>query len=118
MILHITTPELWEAAKLNNSYEAPSLSIEGFIHCSTMEQITHTADRFYPSREGLVLLCIEEDLLESELKWEEASETSPHYNNRFPHIYGPINISAVTQVIDFPTGSDGRFSLPTALQNR
>ncbi|MEM1327922.1 MAG: DUF952 domain-containing protein [Bacteroidota bacterium] len=115
MILHITTPELWEAAKLKNSYTAPSLNIEGFIHCSTAEQITHTANRFYKSREGLILLVIEEDLLESECKWEAASDTSPHYNNVFPHIYGPINISAVTQVIDFPVGSDGQFVTPAQL---
>jgi hypothetical protein len=35
----------------------------------------------------------------------------------FPHIYGPLNLDAVTEVMDFPCGPDGRFVLPAALRN-
>ncbi len=33
----------------------------------------------------------------------------------FPHIYGPLNVSAVIQVMDFAPGADGKFKLPEIL---
>ncbi len=34
---------------------------------------------------------------------------------RFPHIYGPINLDAVIQVLDFEPDENGDFTLPTSL---
>ena len=36
----------------------------------------------------------------------------PGVGNLFPHIYGPINISAVLKAVDFPANEDGSFTLP------
>ena len=47
IIYHITTKHNWEIAIANNFYEAPSLQIEGFIHCSTKEQVAGGLDRYY-----------------------------------------------------------------------
>jgi uncharacterized protein (DUF952 family) len=33
-------------------------------------------------------------------------------DERFPHIYGPLNLDAVTQVLPFEPSDDGLFSLP------
>lgn len=119
MILHITTHEDWNAAKIAGVYSAPSLQTEGFIHCSTVKQAVDTANIFFKGQQGLILLCIDESKLTSECKYEVPAgggKHDPSVGNLFPHVYGPINISAVIKVVDFPVGADGLFSLPQELK--
>ena len=73
-------------------YGAESLRSQGFIHCSTVEQVVQTANRFYRGRADLVLLCIDEALLESEIRYEEGEP-----GQQFPHIYGPLNLESYRQ---------------------
>jgi len=115
MILHITSRGDWKAAQTRGSYVAPSLDAEKFIHCSTEKQVLHVANAFYRGRNDLVLLVIDEAKLEPRLKWEPpAAQPAAGISetDSFPHIYGPINLSAVTSVVDFAPGSDGTFILP------
>ena len=34
---------------------------------------------------------------------------------KFPHVYGPLPVEAVIQVLDFEPGPDGCFALPATL---
>jgi uncharacterized protein (DUF952 family) len=118
MILHITTLKEWKIAQINSEYTAPSLISDGFIHCSTLEQTVDTANIFFKGHNGLVLLCIDENKLKSECKYEDPSgggKHDPSLGNLFPHIYGPVNISAVVKVVDFPANDVGLFALPKEL---
>jgi len=118
MILHITTNEAWQKAQQTGEYKAPSLNSEGFIHCSTLKQTIDTANIFFKGQKGLILLCIDENKLNSECKYEGPTggvQHDPGVGNLFPHVYGPINLSAVIKVIDFPSNADGFFSLPNEL---
>lgn len=120
MILHITTRQDWENAVKNNIYTAPSIEKEGFIHCSTIKQAVDTANIFFKGQKGLVLMCIEEAKLESLCKYEDPTGGGLHNPDNgalFPHIYGPINLSAVVKVLDFPVNEEGLFVLPKELQN-
>lgn len=122
MILHITTQQDWENARVNGEYTAPSLKDEGFIHCSTPEQAIDTANIFFKGQNGLVLLCIDEKKLESECRFEDpAGATVERHDtqteNLFPHIYGPVNNSAVIKVLNFPLNEKGVFELPIELTN-
>ena len=121
MIIHITTNKDWEKAKMNGKYSAPSLLSDGFIHCSTIKQTTDTANIFFKGQNGLVLLCINEKKLQSECKYEDPAgggQHDPNVGNLFPHIYGPINISAVIKILDFPTDENGFFGLPKELLDK
>jgi len=117
MIFHITTRVAWEEAQTQGEYTAPSLSVEGFIHCSTISQILPVAENFYKGQKGLVLLVIDPALLSSALQWEAPSEHIPHVGvpegEKFPHIYGPINLNVVVKVVDFKENESGEFILPT-----
>lgn len=115
MILHITTSSEWEKARLAGEYSAPSLESDGFIHCSTIKQTVDTANNFFRGLTGLILLCIDEEKLESECKYEDpvgGGQHDPGVGNLFPHVYGPINLFAVIKVVDFPTDDNGFFKLP------
>lgn len=108
MILHITTRAGWEAAQESGEYRLDTLATEGFIHCSTPEQVLGPANEFYRGRPDLVLLVIDPARLAASLVYEDCYETG----TAFPHIYGPLNLDAVTQVVPFPHGPDGTFELP------
>jgi len=116
IILHITTREAWELAQRQGEYTAPSITGEGFIHCSTRTQVVPVANKFYAGQSGLILLVIDPGRLSSDLKWEPPFEGLPpaevSASDVFPHIYGPVNLDAVIQVIDFSPTPDGRFILP------
>lgn len=108
LILHITTSPEWEAAAASGEYRAPSLESEGFIHCSTPAQVVHVGDWFYRDVPDLVLLCIDPGKLTSELLWEPSSDA---FAGEFPHVYGPITVSAVRAVVPWTRG-EGGFELP------
>ncbi|MEZ4667126.1 MAG: DUF952 domain-containing protein [Anaerolineae bacterium] len=112
-ILHITARQAWQAAQSSGAYVAPSLDSEGFIHCSTAEQVERVANSFYRGQNDLVLLRIETERLTATLKWEAPVQSSdPHNNLVFPHVYGPINIDAVEKVVEFLPDASGTFTLP------
>lgn len=114
MILHITLRQDWQAAAKADEYRAASLQSDGFIHCSTVEQVVDTANLFFRGRENLVLLCIDENRLNAALKYEDptGSGHDPGVGPVFPHVYGPINRDAIRQVVEFPCRTDGSFALP------
>jgi uncharacterized protein (DUF952 family) len=117
-ILHVTSRKAWIDATRAGRYTAPSLESEGFIHGSTIKQVLPVASKYYQGQTGLVLLEIDPKRLTSELKWEPPSGGAlpgvPE-GDAFPHIYGPINLDAVLQVLDFEPGPNGEFSLPASL---
>lgn len=116
MIFHITSRADWEAAQQRGDYRAESLETEGFIHCSTFSQVLPVAENFYKGQSGLILLGIEPSLLSFPLQWEPPSGGSPPpgvpAGDSFPHIYGPINLNAVTKILDLKTDSNNKFILP------
>ncbi|MBD2462454.1 DUF952 domain-containing protein [Oscillatoria sp. FACHB-1407] len=105
MIFHITSRSHWQQAQSIGEYRADSLTTEGFIHCSKAEQVIWVANQFYRNSPDLVLLHIDPSKLTAELRYD-AIETG----EEFPHLYGALNLDAVTQVIDFSPQPDGTFS--------
>jgi uncharacterized protein (DUF952 family) len=112
-ILHITSRAAWSEAQTRAAYSADSLAGQGFIHCSRLGQVLRVANSFYAGQPGLVLLVIDPVRLSSELRWEPGTDLATEL---FPHIYGPINLEAVLQVVDFEPAADGKFHLPESLE--
>ena len=106
-LLHICPAQDWQDAGIRGEYRADSLALEGFIHCSTPEQVARTANRFYRGQVDLVLLVIDAGQVAAEIKYEAAD------GELFPHLYGPLNLNAVTKVQAFSPAADGTFSPPT-----
>ncbi len=112
MIFHLTTAEEWAASSSagvhTGSTRGRTLSQEGFIHCSAAEQWPEVRRAFFADVPDLVLLHIDETLLSSPLRWDDVPGAGT-----FPHIYGPVDLSAVVAVevlpaLDGPSRSPGR----------
>ena len=95
-IFHITARSAWERALTTGDYRPESLANEGFIHCSQFEQVVGTAQRYFAGHTDLVLLCIDPEAVNSEIRYEAGRDST-----LFPHIYGSLNLEAVVQVIAF-----------------
>jgi uncharacterized protein (DUF952 family) len=116
MIYHITSLTAWNEARQRGDYRADSLEKEGFIHCSTQEQVVPVTEKYYKGQDSLILLVIEPERLTSDLKWEPPAEGAPPpgvpEGSLFPHIYGPINLEAVVRVFDLQSKPDGKYAFP------
>lgn len=125
MILHITSRVEWQAAQTRGDYRAPSLETEGFIHLSTVKQVLHVANAFYRGQSGLALLVVDETRISlsevegrSRVKWEAPAgvpASGISQDDKFPHVYGPLNLDAVVDVLDFNPDDNGNFQLPESL---
>jgi uncharacterized protein (DUF952 family) len=112
-ILHITHRTDWEAAASSGYYAPASLDVEGFIHCSTFAQTADTANQFFANQQGLVLLCIDTAKTDAKVRYEGPADVQdPRTELLFPHIYGPLNLSAVVRVAEFAPNKHGKFQLP------
>ena len=115
LIYHITTQAAWQIAQKQGSYTDPSLEDQGFIHLSDLNQVTRVANAIFVGQSGLVLLEVETERLEAPLKYEPPDTGVPaaHYSGElFPHLYGVLNLEAVTRVLAFTPSADGTFTLP------
>ena len=107
-IFHIATREAF--AKDQAAFYSPELfQDEGFIHCSTADQIIRVADTRFRGQSGLLLLCLDTNKVKAEIRYENLEGGQ----ELFPHIYGQINTEAIVQVAEFEPGVDGYFVLPT-----
>jgi uncharacterized protein (DUF952 family) len=112
-LLHITSREQWQTAQAAGIYRGDTLKTDGFIHCSLAAQVIDVANTLYQGRDDLVLLVIDEAQVEPEVRYEDCYETGQH----FPHLYGPLNVDAVRDVLPFSPGTDGTFRLPEPLRS-
>ena len=97
-IFHIATDADWRRTLETGSYTTSTvgrtLAEEGFIHASRRDQVPGVFDRYYAGLdEHLVLLTIDPRRLRSEVR------VDPVGDDTYPHVYGPINRSAVIDVV-------------------
>ena len=93
-IFHIATLADWRQAQDSGSYTTSTLGRtleeEGFIHAARHDQVPLVRDRYYADvAEPLVILEIESDLLDAEVRDEQVGDEV------YPHVYGPLPTSAV-----------------------
>lgn len=111
-LFHIVGDADWALAQKAGTYTPSGFAAEGFVHLSQKHQILRPANLLYEGRKDLVLLVIEPTLLAADVVFEPGSHGEAEL---FPHLYGPLNVDAVTDVVAFPSQADGSFVLPEAL---
>ena len=95
VIYHLTTLPEWEHAQDKGYYAPPSYENHGYIHCATEEQLDTVMNTHFKEHENLVKLTIDPNRLTQKLKYDSINDEGHEY----PHIYGPLNLEAVTQIV-------------------
>ncbi len=106
-LLHLVSASDLDA-DATEPYAPPSLAAEGFVHCSTVEQVAGTARLLFAGTADLQLLVLDPRLLDAEVRWEDLYGVG----QQFPHVYGPVPRAAIVEVRPFPPGVGGRWSRP------
>ncbi|GAA1967323.1 DUF952 domain-containing protein [Catenulispora subtropica] len=110
-IYHIAFRADWADAVAVGEYRVSTrgrtVEEEGFIHASTAEQVAGVANAFYAdvADDALVVLVIDPERLTASLKYDPV----PGADKPFPHIYGPLNVDAVTGGAELERDAEGRY---------
>lgn len=107
VILHIIPAEEWDRVKEQQFYFSDRLKTEGFIRCATREQVLNAVEFIYKEKISLKLLYIDSQRVEAPIVYEDVYKTG----EKFPHIYGALNLNAVIKVVDFKPNENGAFEL-------
>jgi uncharacterized protein (DUF952 family) len=111
-LFHITERATWEAALRTGSYRTSSRGVsleeQGFIHCSLPDQLRAVAEHLYADAEDLVVLVIDSGRLPVPVRYEAQDPGAEKY----PHVYGAVPTSAVTDVVAVDRDPRGRMLLP------
>ncbi|MCB1470122.1 MAG: DUF952 domain-containing protein [Rhizobiaceae bacterium] len=107
-IYKICPESLWRQAESVGTFAgAPVDLADGFIHFSTVEQVRETAAKHFAGHDDLLLIAIDPDKLGPSLRYEPSRGGA-----LFPHLYGPLNLNAVSWVRPLPLRPDGTHDFP------
>jgi uncharacterized protein (DUF952 family) len=88
----------WAAARAAGRFDgSPVDHADGYLHLSAADQVVETARRHFTGQADLVLLAVDPDRLGVDLRWEPSRDGA-----LFPHLYGPLPVSAVTAADPVP----------------
>ncbi|WP_322515436.1 DUF952 domain-containing protein [Rhodopseudomonas palustris] len=106
-IYKICDASAWREAEQAGVYRGSADdSRDGFIHFSTAEQLAETLARHYAGKTGLELIAVDADRLGPALRWEPSRG-----GELFPHLYGELDLGAVTAIREIATRADGSHDL-------
>lgn len=110
-IYHLVQQDAWGKYQKGRVYEPPSFETEGFIHCSTKEQVLATANRRFNGTTNLLVLVVNTEKVPARIVFEDLRGTGEQH----PHIYGTLPLSAVQTILPMLPNAEGVFTkLPIA----
>jgi uncharacterized protein (DUF952 family) len=101
---HLVPHAVWEALAPGQLLEPASLAAEGFVHCTDGDdELIATANRHYAT-DPQPFLAVSIDLDRVGSPWRIDVAGSP-----YPHVYGPIPVAAIVDVVPLRRDAAGRF---------
>jgi len=108
MIYKICPATLWRQAEADGVFTGAEVDhADGYIHFSQPTQVAATATKHFSGQRDLLLIGVDAEALGSGLRWEPARG-----GDLFPHLYGPMPLTAVRSVEPLDWGPDGSPRLP------
>ncbi|MGC1710183.1 MAG: DUF952 domain-containing protein [Methyloceanibacter sp.] len=112
-VYKVLSRDAFAKTKVNGRFEGSGEDArDGFIHLSSVEQLEDTLAKHYAGKDGLVLLAVDSESLGERLQWEPARGGA-----LFPHLYGPLELSAVNSIEELTLGADGKHRLPDGISS-
>jgi uncharacterized protein (DUF952 family) len=107
-IYKISPASAWREAERQGVYRGSDDDLrDGFIHFSTASQVAETARKHFFGQTGLLLIAVNADSLGDRLRWERSRN-----DELFPHLYGELDLGAVTAMLDLAARGDGGHDIP------
>ena len=107
-IYKICPASAWREAERQGVFRGSAVDIrDGYIHFSTALQVAETARKHFAGQTGLFLIAVDADALGDALRWERSRN-----DDLFPHLYGELDLGAVTSVYSMLARSDGFHDIP------
>ena len=102
--LHLTPVKVWERQRAKATYLPEAYDADGFIHCTLGDDlVVAVGNRYYrDDPRPYVVLDIDPVRLNSEVRFEDPDAV-------YPHIYGPLDTSAVTGLCQIVRDETGTF---------
>ena len=102
-IFKILRPAEWQAFGVAGQFEGSADDLrDGFIHFSTVAQVSGTLSRHFTSEPEVVILRVASAPLGDALRWEPSRQGA-----LFPHLYRPLRIEEVDESWTLQRGADG-----------
>jgi len=96
-IFHFAFPAAWARAQSADQYEPDDYASEGYIHAATAAQIPGVTERHLRGKGPRWQLTLDCAAIAGILHWE----WNDVGGELFPHLYGPIPMTAITAVAAF-----------------
>ncbi|RBY87061.1 GNAT family N-acetyltransferase [Blastococcus sp. TBT05-19] len=100
VLLHLIEPAAWRAALREGAVRPASLADVGFVHLSTPDQVHLPARALFPGRRDVALLVVDPVRLPDPVRFESGRPEDPA-GMLFPHLYGPLPVTAVVAVVPY-----------------
>lgn len=112
MIFHLTMASDWKQSEANGEHRVSgrgmTLESQGYIHLCYPDQLSGVVSRYWGDLTDPVCLLTVDPLL---LPVPVVAENTTGGTELFPHLYGPLPISAVVAVRLLVPGPDGTLDL-------
>ncbi len=107
VFFHLVPAEYYRDCDSSAPYTPANFEVEGFIHCTEgLDNLAAVGNRYYKDDLRMyVALVIERERVTSEIRYDDSSEI-------YPHIYGPLNRDAITQILPLMRSAEGEFVRP------
>ena len=111
LTLHLVPEAVWTGHDPAEPYLPAAYPDDGFVHCTDGDQeMVDVANRFYAGDpRPFLLLTLDLERTGSPWRFDDPEE-------RYPHVYGPIDPASVVEVRRMTRAGDGRFLAPAPLE--
>lgn len=111
VIYRFADPAVLGAAAMSGQFEGEAHDArDGFIHCSSRDQLEGTLTAHFTGVDRIALAVIDTKALDDSLKWEKSRG-----GELFPHIYGALPFAAIRSVHLLRRDDEGHWRLPEEL---